>query len=94
MLAFYRDLIALRHNEPAMADPWLTHLAVDYDEEQRWIAMRRGRITIVCNLGTEEVSVPATGEFLLGWGERAIGTHTTRLSGHSVVVLRTASSPA
>ena len=56
--------------------------------------MRRGRITIVCNLGTEEVSVPATGEFLLGWGERAIGTHTTRLSGHSVVVLRTASSPA
>lgn len=94
MLAFYHDLIALRHNEPAMADPWLTHLAVDYDEEQRWIAMRRGRITIVCNLGTEEVSVPATGEFLLGWGERAIGTDSTRLSGHSVAVLRTASSPA
>jgi maltooligosyltrehalose trehalohydrolase len=90
MLAFYRDLIALRHNESAMADPWLTHLAVDFDEEQRWIAMRRGPITIVCNLGTELVIVPATGEFLLGWGEHAIGADTSRLSGHSVVVLRTA----
>ena len=66
MLGFYRDLIALRHSEPAMADPWLTHLTVDYDEEQRWIIMRRGPIAIACNLGTEDVDVPAAGEPVLG----------------------------
>ena len=27
------QLIALRHNEPDMADPWLDHLRVDYDED-------------------------------------------------------------
>ena len=34
LLRLYRDLIALRRNEPDLADPWLEHLAVDYDEEQ------------------------------------------------------------
>ncbi|TXI40394.1 MAG: malto-oligosyltrehalose trehalohydrolase [Mycobacterium sp.] len=90
MLGFYRDLIALRHSEPAMADPWLTHLTVDYDEEQRWIIMRRGPIAIACNLGTEDVDVPAAGEPVLGWGGIAAETDTTRLAGHSVAVLRTA----
>lgn len=91
MLGFYRDLIALRHDEPAMADPWLTDLAVDFDEEQRWIVMRRGPIAIACNLGTGEVSVPATGQLLLGWGDSAAGADgVTRLAGHSVAVLRTA----
>ncbi len=90
MLGFYRDLIALRHSEPAMADPWLTHLAVDYDEQQRWIVVRRGPIAIACNLGTEVVSVPATGEVVLGWGDTAAGSDgATRLSGHSVALLRT-----
>ena len=89
MLGFYRDLIALRHSEPAMADPWLTHLTVDYDEEQRWIIMRRGPIAIACNLGTEDVDVPAAGEPVLGWGGIAAETDTTRLAGHSVAVLRT-----
>ena len=89
MLGFYRDLIALRHSEPAMADPWLTHLTIDYDEEQRWIIMRRGPIAIACNLGTEDVDVPAAGEPVLGWGGIAAETDTTRLAGHSVAVLRT-----
>ena len=90
MLGFYRDLIALRHVEPAMADPWLTDLAVDFDEEQRWIVLRRGPIAIACNLGAEEVGVPATGELLLGWGDSAAGADgVTRLAGHAVAVLRT-----
>ncbi|TXI41913.1 MAG: DUF3459 domain-containing protein, partial [Mycobacterium sp.] len=89
MLGFYRDLIALRHSEPAMADPWLTHLTVDYVEEQRWIIMRRGPIAIACNLGIEDVDVPAAGEPVLGWGGIAAETDTTRLAGHSVAVLRT-----
>src|SRR5690349_3765256 len=54
----YRDLIALRHNEPDMADPWLDRLQIDYDEDQRWIVMHRGSLAIACNLGTDAVDVP------------------------------------
>ena len=49
----YRDLIALRHNEPDLGDPWLDHLVLDYDEDQHWVIMRRNRLVIACNLGTE-----------------------------------------
>jgi maltooligosyltrehalose trehalohydrolase len=88
LLEFYRGLITLRRTEPDLADPWLTHLVVDYDEDERWIVMRRGRIAIACNLGEQPVSVPVTGEVALAWGEPEVGAHGTRLAGHSVAVLR------
>ncbi|MGY4708764.1 malto-oligosyltrehalose trehalohydrolase [Mycolicibacterium sp. CBM1] len=89
LLAFYRGLIALRHTEPDFADPWLTHLAVDFDEDQRWIVMRRGRFAVTCNLGEDAVNVPVTGEVVLGWGEVLPGPEITAMPGHSVAILRT-----
>ena len=88
---FYRELIRLRHNDADMADPWLPHLGVEYDETDRWIVMRRGRIAIGCNLGTEPVLIPVAGETLLQWGEVSGGEDATTLPGHSVVALRTGS---
>jgi len=88
MRAFYRDLIRLRHCEPDLGDPWLDHLGVEFDEDQRWIVMRRGRLAFACNLSEGTVTVPATGEPVLCWGEPAILADTTRLPGHSVAVLR------
>lgn len=88
LLDFYRGLIRLRRCEPDMADPWLTHLGVDVDEEQRWIVMRRGRVAIVCNLGTEPVSIDVTGEILLQWGTPEVGAKAAMLPGHTVAVLR------
>ncbi|KAA1249387.1 malto-oligosyltrehalose trehalohydrolase [Mycobacterium simiae] len=85
---FYRDLIALRHHDPDMADPWLEHLTVDYDEEERWITVCRGRLRIACNLGAEPVQVPVTGEVVLAWGEPTISANDTALEGHSVAILR------
>lgn len=87
---FYRELIALRGAEPDMADAWLDHLQVDYDEDARWIVMHRGALAIVCNLGTDSVDVPVAGEVVLAWGEPTAGSGSTRLDGHSVAVLRTA----
>jgi maltooligosyltrehalose trehalohydrolase len=86
----YRDLIALRRDDPEMADPWLDHLTVDYDEDQRWIAVSRGRLRIVCNLGAESVKVPVTGEVVLAWGEPTVDGDSTVLDGHSIAVLRCA----
>jgi len=88
MLAFYRDLISLRRNEPEMADPWLTNLEMDYDEAARWIVMRRGRIAIACNLNAEANEVPVSGTPMLAWGTPVFNEETTLLPGHSVAVLR------
>jgi maltooligosyltrehalose trehalohydrolase len=84
----YQRLIALRHNEPDLADPWLDHLRVDYDEAQRWIVMYRGSLAVVCNLGTEAVDVPVAGEVILAWGEPEADLKTSRLEGHSFAILR------
>jgi maltooligosyltrehalose trehalohydrolase len=84
----YRALIALRHQEPDLADPWLDHMGVDYDEEQRWITLHRGAFAIVCNLGKDSVTVPVTGEVVLASEEPAMSESTT-LPGHSFAILRT-----
>jgi maltooligosyltrehalose trehalohydrolase len=89
LLEFYRTLIRLRRTEPDMADPWLPDLAVEVDEERRWIIIRRTMIGIACNLGNETVEVPVTGEPLAGWGDPKAGTDATTLPPHSVAVLRT-----
>src|SRR5882757_2130987 len=86
----YRDLIALRRNEADLADPWLDHLVVDHDEEQRWVVLRRGAFAVACNLGRDPVSVPVTGEVVLAPDEPAVGAEGTRLVGQSFAILRVA----
>ncbi|MCV7398997.1 malto-oligosyltrehalose trehalohydrolase [Mycobacterium fragae] len=87
----YQDLIALRRNEPDLADPWLDHLAIDYDEDRGWIVMRRGRLTVACNLGTEPVTLPVHGEVVLAWGEPMLAADSIVLEGYSFAVVRTRS---
>lgn len=83
----YRQLIALRHGDPDLADPWLDHLTVDYDEDQRWISVSRGRLRIVCNLGPEAAKVPVTGDVVLAWGDPQVDGEHTVLEGHSFAIL-------
>ncbi|BBX73724.1 malto-oligosyltrehalose trehalohydrolase [Mycobacterium shinjukuense] len=84
----YRDLIALRHSEADLADPWLDHLVVDYDEVRHWIVIRRGRLVIACNLDDKPTRVPVTGELVLAWDPPQIGDRATTLPGHSFAILR------
>ena len=79
----------MRHSEPGLADPWLDHLVVDFDEDQQWILIRRGDLVIACNLGTQPVTVPVTGE-VLAWGTPEVNSETTVLDGHTFAILRTA----
>ena len=88
LLELYRALIALRHAEPDLADPWLDHMSVDYDEAQRWIALYRGAFTLVCNLGEETVTVPVAGEIVLASADPTVGDGT-ELPGQSFTILRT-----
>jgi malto-oligosyltrehalose trehalohydrolase len=53
LLAWYRELITLRHSRPELSDPALDQLRVDYDEAARWLVLRRGQIRVAANLGTD-----------------------------------------
>ncbi|MFN3006490.1 malto-oligosyltrehalose trehalohydrolase [Mycolicibacterium wolinskyi] len=85
----YRRLIALRKTEPDLADPWLDHMRIEFDEAQRWIVMQRGALSIACNLGAEAVKIPVTGEVVLAWDEPGTESGMTVLGGHSFAILRT-----
>jgi maltooligosyltrehalose trehalohydrolase len=69
MLGLYRRLIALRAAEPDLRDADLSQLRVDYDEDARWLVIRRGRFRVTVNLAGQAQSVPAPlGEIRLATG--------------------------
>ncbi|MGH8962102.1 MAG: malto-oligosyltrehalose trehalohydrolase [Jatrophihabitantaceae bacterium] len=59
-LELYRALIALRAAEPALRDSDLSAVSVDYDEDERWIVVHRGRFRVVANLSGQARTVPIT----------------------------------
>lgn len=63
MLGWYRALIELRSRVPDLASGGLDPPEVHYDEERRWLTMRRGGVVVAVNLGarTLEVGVSAPG---------------------------------
>ncbi|MPY64093.1 malto-oligosyltrehalose trehalohydrolase [Streptomyces spongiae] len=58
VLAWYRDLIALRHAQPDLTDPDLADTKVACDEDARWFAFRRGDVRVAVNLGKEPAGIP------------------------------------
>lgn len=87
LLACYRGLLALRASRPEFTDPWLQRVWADYDEAQRWFILRRGRISVVCNLAEDEVVIPVHGRVLLAWSPATESGAGTLISGHSFAVL-------
>ncbi|MEU9987274.1 malto-oligosyltrehalose trehalohydrolase [Streptomyces sp. NPDC048045] len=70
VLAWYRQLIALRRDQPDLTDPDLADTKVAYDEEARWLAFRRGDVRVAVNLGTEPAAIPLgtrPAEVLAAW---------------------------
>ena len=86
----YQRLIALRRTESDLADPWLEHLAVDYHEDEQWLVMRRGPLSVGCNFGANPVRLPVSGDVVLASDEPTVQGSQTMLPGHSFAVLRTA----
>ena len=56
--AWYRELIALRRARPELTDPRLERVWADFDEQARWLLVRRGRLRIAANLGTADARLP------------------------------------
>jgi maltooligosyltrehalose trehalohydrolase len=76
ILEWYKRLIRLRVSTPELRDGKFKNVAVNYNEEQRWVVMNRGPVTIAINLGeqTYRVPVPDAGSVrvLLESGERLV----------------------
>ena len=63
-------------------------MVIDYDEDQRWIVMHRGRLAVACNLGAETVDLPLTGEVVLCSASPSADAKTTQIQPYSFAILR------
>jgi maltooligosyltrehalose trehalohydrolase len=59
LLSWYTELIALRRRIPALADPRPGTAQAECDEATGRLTVRRGPVTVACNLGTTDWAVPA-----------------------------------
>jgi maltooligosyltrehalose trehalohydrolase len=68
MLDWYRQLIRLRRTEPSLANGEPGHTRVTFSEQDKWLSMERGDVTVSCNLGAtdEKFPVPEGGRVVLG----------------------------
>jgi maltooligosyltrehalose trehalohydrolase len=69
VLAWHRELIALRRRLPQLCGGALGTLCVRFDEEDRWLVTERGGVAVAANLGTRAARIPfgrpGPGEVLL-----------------------------
>jgi malto-oligosyltrehalose trehalohydrolase len=62
VLAWYRELIALRRARPELTDPRLDRVRAGYDEDERWLVVCRGRLRIAASLGSSPRRLPLSGQ--------------------------------
>jgi maltooligosyltrehalose trehalohydrolase len=93
ILAWYREMIALRRARPELTDPRLDRVTADFDEDARWIMIRRGRLRIAANLGTGAIRLPlgrrGTAVLAASHPEVAIQQDTVSMPPSSFAVIET-----
>ena len=57
IFTWYQQLIRLRSNEPSLNDGRMDCIDVSFDERARWFIVKRGNISVICNLSTHEQSI-------------------------------------
>jgi maltooligosyltrehalose trehalohydrolase len=90
LLAWYRELIALRRTRPDLRDPRLDRVLVEHDEGARTVVMHRGDHVVAVNLDSaeREVAVPSGLVPVLDWsGTSRVEGERLSLDGESAVVL-------
>jgi maltooligosyltrehalose trehalohydrolase len=58
MLAWYKDLIRLRRRFNALTDGRLEVVNTYFDEDEQWLVIERGPLTITCNFASKRRSIP------------------------------------
>ncbi|MFB6720101.1 malto-oligosyltrehalose trehalohydrolase [Kribbella sp. NPDC056345] len=87
LLAWYRDLLALRARSPELKDDSLGSVGVT--EGPGWLVVTRGDLRVVVNLAASEAVVPVAGAsyLVLAFGEPELLGDAVRLPGHTVAVV-------
>ncbi len=92
VLAWYRQLLALRRDEPDLRDARRDRTRASFDEDGRWFVLDRGELSVVANLGADRVRVPLDGTPFRVLAASAsgftFGPDEVSVEGESVVVLR------
>jgi maltooligosyltrehalose trehalohydrolase len=79
VLRWYRDLIALRREWPELADPRRDTVDVTYDEDARWLAVRRGRVAVLVNLGEADHAFDIHSSHLLAASDPSVRQTDTQV---------------
>jgi maltooligosyltrehalose trehalohydrolase len=58
ILDWHKRLIQLRRSEPDLSDGNLKNVRTHYDEQNRWLVVERGSISIVCNFSERPHRIP------------------------------------
>lgn len=91
LLAWYRDLLALRRARPDLSDGRRDLVDVSYDEDAQWVVVRRGGTALVCNLSEAVRAVPLASQadrvLLTSDPDCALSGHALTLAGLSATVL-------
>ena len=90
VLTLYRRLIALRASEPDLADTDLRNVRVEFDEDDGWLIVHRGRLRVIANLSDAKRTLAVdVREVLIATG--GIETHsdaTVTIDAQSAAVVR------
>ena len=54
---WYKELIRLRSDEPLLNNGRMDCVDASFDEVARWFIVKRGNISVICNLSTHEQSI-------------------------------------
>jgi maltooligosyltrehalose trehalohydrolase len=90
MLDLYRRLVALRAAEPDLRDPRLDRVRVEFDEQARWLLVRRGDFRVVANLADHAQAVPlgTAGDVVLATADARLAGDSGHLPAESAVIVR------
>ena len=58
LLAWHRRLIELRRKIPSLSDGRRDRVGVSFDENEKWLVVKRGSVVIACNLNRLTQRVP------------------------------------
>ena len=58
MLAWYRELIRLRRSTPSRNNGECGRTEVRFNQQEMWLAMERGDVIVICNLGSDKLRLP------------------------------------
>jgi maltooligosyltrehalose trehalohydrolase len=61
MLGWHKQLIRLRHDETDLSDGEMKKVSVEFNENESWLVMQRGLISVACNLSRHSQQIPLQG---------------------------------